>query len=415
MPLRHLFIDMNAFFASCEQQMKPKLRNKPVAVIPTKAETTFVIAASYEAKEFGVRTGTPVWEARKLCPGIVFREADHQRYVIIHNRVIEAIERVIPIENVVSIDEMSCRLVGDERKPEVANDIARRIKQEIYARAGSEMHCSIGIGPNVMLAKVATDMKKPNGLTWLSDADLPHKLHPLKLTDFPGVAKRMQRRFNLNGIFTVEQFCSAPAKTLALIWGSKLLGERWYRLLHGEEVADTPTQRRTVSHSHVLPPELRTDAGAFGVLMKLVHKAAARMRKIGYWCGAVSVSANFLGGGSPHDPRDMVWWGESVRIPRCHDTPTILAVAMKLWEKRIRDRKPFKIAMALSDLVPNRSATPSLFDEDRQGEDISRTLDMVNSQFGASVIYLGAMFGMRKAAPPRIAFTQIPDFDRQVN
>lgn len=411
MPLRHLFIDMNSFFASCEQQDDPRLRYRPVAVIPTGAETTACIAASYEAKAFGVKTGTPVWEARKLCPGITFVVADHRRYVVMHNRIVAAVGSVVPIESVMSIDEMSCRLVGDERKPEAAAGMSRRIKRAIRELAGDYMSCSVGAGPNVMLAKVAADMQKPDGLTILSDAEMPRALYRLKLTDFPGVGPRMERRLKLHGIFTVEQFCHAPARTLAEVWGSKLLGERWFRLLHGEDVADAPTRRQTVGHSHVLPPELRTDEGAYGVLMRLVHKAAARLRKINYWCGAVSVGASFLGS----EPGDAVWWEESVRVPRCHDTPAILAAAMKLWELRVRNRRPFKVGTVLSDLVPARSATPSLFDEDRQGEDISRALDAVNGQFGGNVVYLGAMFGMRDAAPTRIAFTQIPDFDNRVN
>jgi DNA polymerase-4 len=402
---------MNSFFASCEQQDDPKLRYRPVAVIPTDAQTTACIAASYEAKAFGVKTGTPVWEARKLCPKITFVVADHKRYVVMHNRVVAAVGSVVPIESVMSIDEMSCRLVGDERKPEAAAGIARRVKHAVRELAGDYMSCSIGIGPNVMLAKVAADMQKPDGLTMLPDDAMPRALYKLKLNDFPGVGPRMERRLKLLGIFTVEQFCRAPAKTLAEVWGSKLLGERWFRLLRGEDVADTPTRRQTVGHSHVLPPELRTDEGAYGVLMRLVHKAAARLRKIGYWCGAVSVGASFMGA----EPGDSVWWEESVRVPRCHDTPAIVAAAMKLWERRVRDRRPFKVGTVLSDLVPARSATPSLFDEDRQGEDISRALDAVNGQFGASVVYLGAMFGMRDAAPTRIAFTQIPDFDKRVN
>ncbi len=410
MPLRHLFIDMNAFFASCEQQEKPHLRDKAVAVIPTDAETTACIAACYRAKARGVRTGTPVWEARKLCPGIVCVVADHKRYVITHNRIVAAVRRVLPIETVMSIDEMACRLVGDERKPEAAAAIAGRIKTEIYALAGDRMHCSIGVGPNVMLAKVAADMKKPNGLTVLADADMPAALHRLKLTDFPGVGPRVERRLKLYGVCSVEQLCRAPAKALAEVWGSKLLGERWHRLLRGEDVADTPTRRQTVSHSHILPPNLRTDAGAYGVLVRLVHKAAARLRKIGYWCGAVSVGASFMG----REPGDSEWWEEGVRLPRCQDTPAILAAASNLWEQRIRGRPPFKVSTVLSELVPARSATPSLFDEDRKGEDVSHAMDEVNAEFGASVVYLGAMFGMRDAAPSRIAFTQIPDFDRRV-
>src|SRR5262245_5532950 len=406
-----MFIDMNSFFASVEQQDEPALRNRPLAVIPTNAETTACIAASYEAKAYGIKTGTPVWEARKLCPRIIFKVANHRRYVIMHNRIVAATQSVIPIESVKSIDEMSCRLVGDERKPEIAADTARRIKTAIRALAGDYMRCSIGIGPNVMLAKVAADMEKPDGLTILSDTALPHALHRLRLTDFPGVGPRMEKRLKLYGIFTVEQFCQAPKKTLSDVWGSKVCGERWYRLLHGEDVPDTPTRRQTVSHSHILPPALRTDEGAYGVLMRLVHKAAARLRKIKYWAGVVSVGASFLG----DEPGKFVWWEESVRVPRCQDTQSFVSAAMKLWELRIRERTPFKVGTVLSDLIPARSATPSLFDEDRQAEDISAAMDEVNSEFGASVVYLGAMFGMRDAAPTRVAFTQIPDFDRRVN
>ncbi len=411
MPLHYLFVDMNSFFASCEQQEKPHLRDKAVAVIPTNAETTACIAACYRAKACGVRTGTPVWEARKLCPGIVCVVADHKRYVVMHNRVVAAVQRVVPIERVMSIDEMSCRLVGDERNLDRATVIAGKIKQEIHALAGEYMHCSIGVGPNVMLAKVAADMQKPNGFTALPDADMPAALHRLKLNDFPGVGPRMERRLRLYGIFTVEQLCAAPAKTLAEVWGSKLLGERWYRLLHGEDVPDTPTRRQTVSHSHVLPPELRTEEGAYGVLMRLIHKAAARLRKIGYWAGTISVGVSFMG----DEPHESEWWEESTHVPRCQDTPAFIAAAVKLWEKRIKNRKPFKVGTVLSDLVPARGATPSLFDEDRKGEDISDAMDEVNAEFGASVIHLGAMWGMRDAAPSRVAFTQIPDFDRRVN
>ena len=411
MPLRYLFIDMNSFFASVEQQDNPSLRCRPVAVIPTDARTTSCIAASYEAKAFGVKTGTPVWQARQLCPGIVFVVAGHRRYVTMHNRILAAVRRVVPIESVMSIDEMSCRLIGDERKPDAAAGISQRIKQEIRTLAGDYMRCSIGAGPNVMLAKVAADMQKPDGLTVLPDGEMPAALFRLKLTDFPGVGPRMERRLKLHGIFTVQQFCTAPAKTLAAVWGSRLLGERWFRLLRGEDVADTPTRRQTVGHSHVLPPALRTTEGAYGVLMRLVHKAAARLRKIEYWAGAISVGASFMGS----EPGDAVWWEAGVRLPRCHDTPAFVAAAARLWDGRVRDRTPLKVGTVLTELVPARSATPSLFEEDRKGEGISQALDAVNAEFGASVVYLGAMFGMRDAAPSRVAFTQIPDFDRRVN
>jgi len=411
-PLRHLFVDMNAFFASVEQQHDATLRDRPVAVIPTDAPTTACIAASYEAKAFGVKTGTPVWAARKLCPRIVFKVADHRRYVTMHNRVVEAVNRVLPIDSVRSIDEVAIRLTGAERAPAAAKRAGEAIKRAIRELCGACMRCSIGAGPNALLAKVAADMRKPDGLTILADPDLPVALYRLPLTDFPGVGPRMERRLKLYGIFTTEQFCQAPMRVLSDVWGSKVMGERWFRVLRGEDVPDAPTRRQTVGHSHVLPPDLRTGAGAFGVLMRMVHKAAARLRKMNYWCGAISVGATFLG----TERGDSDWWGDGTRVPRCRDTPALVTAATQLWERRPRDHgAPFKVGTVLSDLVPARSATPSLFEEDRQAEEISDAMDDVNAEFGASVIHLGAMWGMQDAAPTRIAFTQIPDFDRRVN
>src|SRR5579872_3479279 len=146
MPLRCLFIDMNSFFASVEQQDDPSLRDKPLAVIPTYAETTCCIAASYEAKAMGIKTGTPVWEARKLARGrVIFKIANHRRYVLMHNRIVDAVGSVVPIEQIMSIDEMSCRLTGNDRRPDRAVDIAQRIKAAIEERAGDYLKCSIGI------------------------------------------------------------------------------------------------------------------------------------------------------------------------------------------------------------------------------------------------------------------------------
>jgi DNA polymerase-4 len=418
MPLRYLFVDMDSFFASVEQQEEPSLRGRPVGVVPVLADGTCCIAASKEAKTFGVKTGTPVWEARRLCPHIAFRVARHERYVIVHNRVVAAVGRCVPVGQIMSIDEMSCPLLGAERYRENAVAIARRIKEEVR-REFDYLTCSVGAGPNVMLAKVGADMGKPDGLTVIDPRDLPGQLRPLKLTDFPGVGPRMERRLKLHGIITVEQFCTAPAKTLALVWGSKLLGEKWARLLAGDDVPERPTRRQTVGHSHILPPDLRTDEGAYGVLVKMTHKAAARLRKMDYWAGAVSVGMLFKDG-----PRERVGWngygGESgwdagCRVPRCQDTPAILRAVAVLWAGRPTGRVPLKVGVVLSDLVPARSATQSLFEADRRAAELSHAMDDVNREFGASVVHLGSMFGMKDVAPTRIAFTQIPDFDRTVS
>ncbi|MBX9628329.1 MAG: DNA polymerase [Gemmataceae bacterium] len=421
MPLRYLFVDMNAFFASVEQQDDKSLRGRPVAVIPTKAETTFCIAASYEARAFGVKTGTPVWQARKLCPGLITREADHDRYVVVHHRILDAVGSVLPVGRVMSVDELSCKLLGDERHPDRAIELARRVKAAIYDRAGEWMRCSVGAGPNELLAKVAADLHKPDGLTVLRDDDLAADLGRLKPTDFPGVGPRMERRLKLHGIFTAAQLVAAPAKTLAAVWGSRVLGEKWFRVLRGEDVPEKPTKRHTVSHSHVLPPELRTDDGALGVLVRLTHKAAARLRKEGYWAGGVSVGVDWKGEAGAA-PAPAGWgkagWGAGCRLAHCQDTPSFLRAVGHLWGKRPKDGAagvPFKVGMALVDLVPAAGATPSLFEADRRAAGLSHAMDGVNAEFGASVVYFGTMWGLRDAAPNRIAFGRIPDLSRAVS
>src|SRR5436309_2030075 len=107
--VKWLFLDLNAYFASVEQQVTPALRGQPVAVVPTMAETTCCIAASYEAKTFGIKTGTLVAEAKNLCPGIHLVEARHALYVRYHHAIVAAVDSCIPVESIVSIDEMACR------------------------------------------------------------------------------------------------------------------------------------------------------------------------------------------------------------------------------------------------------------------------------------------------------------------
>jgi DNA polymerase-4 len=224
MPLRYLFIDMNSYFASVEQQMHPELRGRPVAVAPLNAETTACVAASYEAKKFGIRTGTMVREARRMCPGIVIIPASPRIYVQLHHQIIHAVESVLPVLKVMSIDEMVCRLRGVDRETSNARQLALDVKQAILTKVGVCLKCSIGLAPNIMLAKVASDMQKPDGLTIIENEELPQRLHSLKLTDFPGIGPRMEKRFWRRGVSTVEQLCKLKPEQMAVVFGSRVHG-----------------------------------------------------------------------------------------------------------------------------------------------------------------------------------------------
>jgi DNA polymerase-4 len=156
--LRWLYVDFNSYFASVEQQLRPELRGKPVAVVAVETDSTSAIAASYEAKAFGVKTGTLIHEARNLCPGLICVLARHERYVEFHHRLIEEIERHIPVTAVCSIDEMACRLMDNEISVERSTEIARSIKAGIAKNIGGHLRCSIGVAPNRYLAKVGTEL-----------------------------------------------------------------------------------------------------------------------------------------------------------------------------------------------------------------------------------------------------------------
>jgi DNA polymerase-4 len=135
-PVQWLFLDLNAFFASCEQQENPALRGKPVIVVQTLTDSAVAIAASYAATGFGIKTGTLVRAARRLCPDVIPVQANHQLYTDYHDRILAAVDTCLPVEKVCSIDEMACRLMGTERKVPAARALALKVKQALRDQLG---------------------------------------------------------------------------------------------------------------------------------------------------------------------------------------------------------------------------------------------------------------------------------------
>jgi DNA polymerase-4 len=401
MGLNYLFVDMNAYFASVEQQERPELRGRPVAVAPVQADTTCCIAASYEAKRFGVKTGTMVREAKRLCPELQVVEARPRLYVETHHRIVEAVGSCLPVAAVLSIDEMVCKLMGSERQPEGATALGRRVKDAIRRRAGEHLKCSVGVGPNRLLAKVAADMQKPDGLTVIRTEELPDRLHELKLTDFPGIGPRMAERLRRAGVTDVRRLCQLGRRELCEVWRSKLLGAEWWYKLRGEDVPERPTRRRSVGHSRVLPPEQRHEEAAWSVLMRLIHKAAARLRHIQYWAGSVTLEVSVLGGR---------WWHERRRIDQCQDTLMLIHEVGPLWRRR-PPGKLLKVGVVLGDLVHERNRTPSLFEPDRKRVELAKAMDGISRRFGLAGAHFAGMHGLENQYTTRIAFTQIPDLN----
>lgn len=393
-----LYIDLNSYFASVEQELRPELRGKPVGIIPMLAETTSCIAASYEAKAFGVKTGTLVADARKMCPGIEFVTARHREYVDYHHRIIDAVEKCFPITGVMSIDEIACHLTGRDRQLKNAIELAKEVKQAIRG-VGSTLSCSVGLGPNQMLAKMASDMQKPDGLTWLLQQDIPTKLFKLKLQDFIGIGSRMEARFHQFGIRTVEQLYTLDVHKMRAVWGG-VVGERFYHQIRGKEMGIEHESGKSIGHSHVLPPDMRTPTSAMGIAQKLLFKAAQRLRKNDQWARRMSLGIRYT---------NRTKWFDQMKFADRQDSHSLNEVLLTMWKKR-PPGNPLKISIVLSDLVHSSERTLSFFDNVRR-ENLSQTIDKLNSKLGRNALYLGGVHDLQTAAPSRIAFTQIPDID----
>ena len=141
-----LFLDLNAFFASCEQEENPALRGRPIIVVQTLTDSAVAIAASYAAKAFGIKTGTLMRDARQMCPAMIAVQANHALYTEYHERILKAVDTCLPVEKVCSIDEMACKLMGTERQVPVARQLAVKVKRALREQVGECLTCSIGIG-----------------------------------------------------------------------------------------------------------------------------------------------------------------------------------------------------------------------------------------------------------------------------
>lgn len=424
--LRWLYVDFNSYFASVEQQLRPELRGKPIIVTPLMSDSTCAIAASYEAKAFGIKTGTPVYEAKRLCPGLICVSGQHETYVEFHHRLIDEIDRHIPVTAVCSIDEMACRLMDNETDPAFVTGLARRIKQGIAENVGAYVRCSIGAAPNRYLAKVATDLQKPDGLTILLPQDIPARLLHLGLRDLPGIGTNMERRLREHGLRDIAQLYTFAPKHLRALWGS-IWGEKMWYLLRGIELPEEKTERRSIGHSHVLAPELRPPAEARLVARRLLMKAASRLRRMELYARRLSLSVRIENG-----PR---LGAESACENASSDSFTFLEILDRLWqalEQDVSTRRIKKVSVTLSGLEDEQAATaqgdlfalPSAAPLDastgpaatsRRGkhDKISAAIDQLNRKFGRDTVALGLTPAQRQSRDTgtKIAFTRIPDLE----
>lgn len=408
--LKYLYLDLNSYFASVEQQENQDLIGKPVAVVPMMTDGTCAIAASYEAKAFGIKTGTKIYEAKRMCPDLICVQARHDVYVDYHKRLLKVVNDYLPIDKVYSIDEWACRLQGAEQDTKRAIHIARSMKAGIYNALGVAMTCSIGIAPNRFLAKIAAEMQKPDGLTVLQQADLFPRLSMLKLTDLPGINIRMEARLHRAGVRTVQQFMELSPKQARAIWRS-VEGERFWYMLRGYNVPERVTNKSVVGHSRVLDIAHRNPEIAKDMARRLTLKAATRLRRYDLHAGALVLSVRTTQGQR---------WGQEIRFPHSQDNAQFANALGTLWRLMLRATGGAylkKVSITLHALRQGNDITLDLFDQPalaahkpRNTIALSTAMDDLNKRFGIDTIKLGDVPQTQAGhVGTKIAFNRIPE------
>ncbi|MCB1537930.1 MAG: impB/mucB/samB family protein [Alphaproteobacteria bacterium] len=414
-----LLLDLNSYFASVEQQLNPALRGRPVVVAPTMTDYTCAIAASYEAKAMGIKTGTQIAEARRLCPDLACVPARHDVYVEFHHKVVNEMARHTPIDKIWSIDEMNSRLTPRHRTRAAVTALAMRIKAGLRENVGVCIRASIGVATNAFLAKTASDMQKPDGLVILEGRDLPARLLPLGIGDLCGIGPNMRARLNRAGIWTMADLWASAPRQLRGIWGS-VEGEKfWYRL-HGYDVPDLPEgPKRVIGHSRVLDPDSRRPDIAMAVCRRLSVKACQRLRRHGLYATHFALSARLADG--------RRWSGEARLAPAC-DTLVFVRLTHALWAQMIAALRPDmttgavkKVSISLSGLQTGAETTGDLFAAaspqaphrrvaQLRANALSAAMDKIARAYGPHAVHFGIQPHTQAGyVGTKIAFSRVPD------
>ncbi len=283
-------LDMDAFYAAVEQLDNPAYRGRPV-IVGGLGPRGVVSTASYEARAFGVGSAMPITRARKLCPHAVFLPPRFPRYREISHRVLAIIHDYTPIVEAVSLDEAFFDLTGSERVVGPAEEIAREIKTRVREETG--LTCSVGLGPNRFLAKIASELEKPDGFVVIPPDRVQEIIDPLPVEKIFGVGKVTARRLRGLGIRTVKDLREAPLDLLVREFGR--YGRSLYQLSRGED--DTPVrpqrEAKSLSREVTFPQDVYNQEEMELIVRRLAREVAGQLRREGLLGRTVRVKVRF--------------------------------------------------------------------------------------------------------------------------
>ncbi|MGE6752153.1 DNA polymerase IV [Rossellomorea sp. NPDC071047] len=274
-----LHVDMNSFYASVEMAFDPTLRGKPLAIAGNPQERRgIIVTCSYEARSFGVKTTMPLWEAKKLCPQLIIMTPNFDRYRAASKGIFDILRQYSELVEPVSIDEGYLDITDSFEKGtplQIASDIQSQIKSQL------DLPCSIGVAPNKFLAKTASDMKKPMGITVLRKRDIPEKLWPLPVIEMHGIGQKTAEKLNSFGIHICHDLAHAndiQLKSLLGINGLRLK-ERANGIDRRSVDPDSIYDYKSVGNSTTLPKDTTNQHELLMVVERLCAKVSSRLQQ----------------------------------------------------------------------------------------------------------------------------------------
>ncbi len=381
-----MHIDLNSCFATVEQQARPMLRGKPVAIVNRRTEHTAIVTASYEAKSRGVTVGMKLRDARVLVPDIIALESDPAKYRHVYHQLLSIMQDYSAHVTMKSIDEgiidfhdSTAAMVGRDLQ-----DIGQEIKQRLKDEIGVWMRCNVGISTNRFLAKTAASLHKPDGLDEINAHNLRDVYKTLKLTDLTGIARHNEARLNAVGIYTPLQFLDAEEEALQKVVFKSIVGSHWYQRLRGFEVDDRESDVKRVGRQYVLE---RFDLSFGQILQRLHHlseSVGSRMRMQDKAARGIYVYAK---------TRDRQYWHASFMAPSAFYTnQTIYTLARQLFVQAPTNLR--EIGLHCYELQPMGESQLSLFEDTIVREHhIAGAIDDINKRYGERTLHSADTLG----------------------
>jgi len=392
-----MHIDLNSCFATVEQQARPMLRGRPVAIVNRRSEHTAIVTASYEARAKGVKVGMRFKEAKALCPDIVALESDPSKYRYVYHRLLDIMNDYSAHVTMKSIDE---GVIDFHDSPAAISgrdleDIGREIKQRLKDEIGIWMRCNIGIATNRFLAKTAAGLHKPDGMDIITPENLRQVLATLELTDLTGIAKHNERRLNSVGIFTPIEFLDADVMALQKVVFKSVVGRWWYERLRGFEVDDVVSDVKRVGRQYVLESFDLTHDQIAKRLHHLCESVGSRMRSQNRAARGIYVYAKTL--------QRQYWHVSSLSILPFYSDQTIYAQARRLFDQAPGDLK--EIGIHCYELEAIEDDQLSLFNDQIVHErQVTGAIDDINKRYGERTIHSANTLGTGIYVSQKIPF-----------